>query len=84
MDGDDVRDAFVEQSPAAAQAFVATRPHHWCCDLYALVRQRLQSVGVVRCFGGSFDTFGDARFYSYRRDGQRSGRFASLIWLDPR
>jgi copper oxidase (laccase) domain-containing protein len=30
-------------------------------------------------FGGDFDTFADPRFYSYRRDGGRSGRFASLI-----
>jgi YfiH family protein len=80
--GDEVRDAFVSQSLHAEQAFVATRPHHWLCDLYALVRQRLQSVGVERCYGGNFDTFRDERFYSYRRDGQHSGRFASLIWLD--
>ena len=81
--GDEVRDAFVGQSPQAAQAFAATRPNHWFCDLYTLVRQRLQSVGVERFYGGTFDTFRDERFYSYRRDGQRSGRFASLIWLDP-
>jgi copper oxidase (laccase) domain-containing protein len=37
---------------------------------------------VRRVHGGGFDTFGDARFYSYRRDGARSGRFASLIWLE--
>ena len=81
--GDEVRDAFVGKSPNAADAFTATRPDHWLCDLYALVRQRLRSVGVERCYGGNFDTFRDARFYSYRRDGQRSSRFASLIWLDP-
>ena len=82
--GDEVRDAFVSRSSEAAHAFVATRPHHWLCDLYTLVRQRLQSVGVERIYGGGFDTFRDERFYSYRRDGQSSGRFASLIWLDPR
>ena len=82
--GDEVRAAFACQSPEGAQAFVTTRPQHWLCDLYALVRQRLQSVGVERIYGGDFDTFRDARFYSYRRDGQHSGRFASLIWLDPR
>jgi YfiH family protein len=81
--GDEVRDAFVGKMPDATQAFAATRPGHWFCDLYALVRQRLRTVGVERCYGGTFDTFSDERFYSYRRDGQRSGRFASLIWLDP-
>ena len=81
--GDEVREVFVGQSQHAAQAFVATRPNHWLCDLYELVRQRLKSLGVQHFYGGNFDTFCDDRFYSYRRDGQRSGRFASLIWLDP-
>ncbi len=31
--------------------------------------------------GAACDTLADARFYSYRREGARSGRFASLIWL---
>jgi copper oxidase (laccase) domain-containing protein len=36
---------------------------------------------VGRVHGGGFDTFSDPRFYSYRREGARSGRFASLVWL---
>lgn len=79
--GDEVRATFVGTSAEAADAFVATRPGHWLCDLYALVRQKLRAIGVEKIFGGNFDTFNDARFYSYRRDGARSGRFASLIWL---
>jgi len=78
-----VRDAFVAQSSAADEAFVSTRPGHWTCDLYALARQRLWLHGIRRVHGGEFDTFADARFYSYRRDGARSGRFASLIWIQP-
>ncbi len=79
--GDEVRATFVGTSAEAADAFVATRPGHWLCDLYALVRQKLRAIGVEKNFGGHFDTFNDARLYSYRRDGARSGRFASLIWL---
>ena len=79
--GDEVRAAFVEQDAGASTAFVATRPGHWYCDLYALARQRLAALGATRIFGGGFDTLVDARFYSYRRDGARSGRMASLIWL---
>ncbi len=79
--GEEVRTAFVSKSANAASAFVATRPGHWLCDLYSLVRQKLHVVGVEKIFGGNFDTFTDARFYSYRRDGALSGRFASLIWL---
>lgn len=80
--GDEVRAAFVEHDAAAAACFVASRPEHWLCDLAALARRRLQQAGVTRIHGGGFDTLADARFYSYRRDGARSGRFASLIWLD--
>jgi YfiH family protein len=79
--GDEVRDAFVTQAPATAVAFAATRAGHWRCDLYTLARLRLAALGVGHVHGGGFDTFTDARFYSYRRDGQRSGRFASLIWI---
>ncbi|MBS0556595.1 MAG: peptidoglycan editing factor PgeF [Proteobacteria bacterium] len=80
--GDEVRAAFVERDAGASAAFAATRPRHWQCDLYALARRRLAALGLTRIFGGGFDTFTDTRFYSYRRDGARSGRFASLIWID--
>jgi polyphenol oxidase len=79
--GEEVRKAFVTHDAAAASAFAATRPGHWLCDLTALARQRLQSAGVTRIHGGGWDTRTDTRFYSYRREGARSGRFASLIWL---
>jgi copper oxidase (laccase) domain-containing protein len=52
------------------------------CDLAALARQRIAATGVTRIYGGGFDTRTDARFYSYRREGARSGRFASLIWRE--
>jgi len=78
--GEDVRAAFVDGDAAAATAFVTTRPGHWLCDLYALARRRLAAAGVGRVSGGGFDTFTDERLYSYRRDGAKSGRFASLIW----
>lgn len=79
--GDEVREAFLAHDAQAAAAFAAARQGHWHCDLYALARQRLCNAGVERIFGGGFDTFADSRFYSYRRDGARSGRFATLIWL---
>lgn len=82
--GEEVRTAFAEVDPQADAAFVSTRPGHWRADLAQLARQRLQAAGVARIFGGGFDTHADARFYSYRRDGARSGRFASLVWLTRR
>lgn len=79
--GEDVYKAFHHSKSAIEGAFVATRPGHWLCDLALLARQRLEAAGVTRIYGGGFDTRTDARFYSYRREGARSGRFASLIWL---
>jgi YfiH family protein len=78
--GDEVRAAFVAHHRAADQAFTPTRPGHWRCDLYTLARQRLRVAGATQIHGGNFDTFTDPRLYSYRRDGGRSGRFATLIW----
>lgn len=81
--GEEVRDAFFAHDSAAASAFIITRPGHWLCDLYALARQRLQRAGLTRIFGGGLDTFTDPRLHSYRRDGARSGRMVSLIWILP-
>ena len=84
--GEEVYDAFVSQDWSAGAAFVTSRPHHWRVDLYALARRRLQAIGVAadRIHGGGLCTIADPhRFYSHRRD-QRTGRMASLIWIDPR
>ncbi len=80
--GEEVRAAFVADMAQAADAFVATRPGHWLCDLYALARLRLQRAGVTRIYGGDRCTHREAdAFFSYRREA-RCGRQASLIWLD--
>jgi YfiH family protein len=80
--GAEVRETFVARDPAAADAFIATRPGHWRVDLYALARRRLADAGVTRVFGGGLCTISDPRFFSHRRD-QRSGRMATLVWRDP-
>ncbi len=82
--GEEVRQIFLKQDPAAEQAF-APLPLHgsgkWLADIYSLARQRLGRIGVTQVFGGDFCTYTDSeRFYSYRRDGV-TGRMASLIWL---
>lgn len=79
--GEEVRSAFVDHDAGATDCFAPTRPGHWLCDLAALARRRLAAAGIARVYGGGFDTFADGRFYSYRREGASSGRFASLIWL---
>jgi len=80
--GAEVREAFIADDEAAGACFVPTRPGHWLCDLAGLARRRLERAGVSAVHGGGFDTLADLRFYSYRRDAARSGRFATLIWLE--
>ena len=83
--GVEVYDAFVARDWAAGRAFTSTRPQHWRVDLYALARQRLARAGIAgaRIHGGGLCTIAEPqRFYSHRRD-RRSGRMASLIWIDP-
>ncbi|GHA80580.1 peptidoglycan editing factor PgeF [Cognatilysobacter bugurensis] len=83
--GVDVFDAFVAPDWGAASAFTSTRPGHWRVDLYALARRRLMSVGLPAdaISGGDRCTIGEPdAFFSHRRD-RRSGRIASLVWIDP-
>ncbi|HVV68801.1 MAG TPA: peptidoglycan editing factor PgeF [Gammaproteobacteria bacterium] len=80
--GEEVRQAFLQHDPKAQTAFKAKSHDKWLADLYALAKQRLHACGVSRIYGGGFCTYSDAsRFYSYRRGQGKTGRMASLIWL---
>ncbi len=79
--GDEVRDRFIADHSESTTAFF---PYHgkWLADIYTLARIRLKTCGVTAIYGGGLCTYTDAaRFYSYRRDG-KTGRMASLIWLE--
>jgi hypothetical protein len=80
--GDEVREAFVAQHPAASEAFVPQpMPGKWLADIYQLARIRLKHAGVQAIHGDGRCTFSEVdSFYSYRRDGV-TGRMAALIWL---
>ncbi len=82
--GAEVRDTFLQRAPEAEMAFKRNRPGHWLADIYQLARLCLRRRGVAAVWGGECCTVTDkARFYSYRRDG-RTGRMATLIWIEPR
>jgi hypothetical protein len=80
--GAEVREAFVGQLPATEQAFVpSANAGRFMADIYQLARLRLAARGVTAVYGGGYCTVSDPRFFSYRRS-PRTGRFASLIWLE--
>lgn len=81
--GPEVREAFVSECPAAEAAFGPSRNSgRLMADLYRLARLQLAAHGVEAVYGGGECTYSDSRFYSYRQH-SRTGRFASLVWLQP-
>jgi polyphenol oxidase len=80
--GEEVYYAFSQDDKEAAQAFTPVSAEHWLLNMYAMARLRLHRLGITQIFGGGLCTFTDkARFYSYRRE-NRTGRMASLIWIE--
>jgi len=80
--GPEVREAFIRQMPTSEAAFTQGQGDRWMGNLYQLATLRLRSQGIESIYGGGLCTVNDPRFFSYRRDGQQSGRMASLIWIE--
>lgn len=87
--GAEVMDAFVRNAQneshrqAVSKAFkpVDGDPEKYLADLYALARAELTASGVIDIYGGNYCSYSDSeRFYSFRRE-SKTGRNASLIWL---
>ncbi|MEI7785497.1 MAG: polyphenol oxidase family protein [Betaproteobacteria bacterium] len=91
--GAEVRAAFMQADPAAAQHFAARAPGKYLADLPALARARLGAVGALNCYGNDgsapWCTVSNSAFFSHRRcssrpgalPGQTGGRMAACIWL---
>lgn len=80
--GDEVHEAFLKLAADNAAAFRANARARWQADLYQLARNELARLGVTAVYGGGFKCFADSeRFFSYRRE-SRTGRMATLVWLD--
>lgn len=80
--GAEVRDALLGADSAAAEAIRPNSRGRFMADLPALARSRLVRLGVRRIYGGAECTYAASdRYFSHRRDG-RTGRQATLIWLE--
>jgi len=81
--GPEVREAFMAIHPDTSVAFVpSANAGKFMADIYQLARLRLAAHGVTAVYGGGYSTYNDERFFSYRR-GAKTGRFASLVWIEP-
>jgi YfiH family protein len=80
--GPEVRDAFLARDADHREAFAPNAAGRWQADLYALARRTLRRAGVTEVYGGGRCTAREETdFFSFRRDGGRTGRMATLAWL---
>lgn len=77
--GVEVYKAFGEIYKAAFKP--SAKSGHYMADLYEIARIQLKAMGISAIYGGQFCTYEDSRFYSFRRDAGKTGRMASLIWI---
>ena len=80
--GEEVREQFIAKDNEAAHAFIPSPNGRWLANIYKLARLRFKKKNINEIYGGNYCTYSDPlSFYSYRRDGARTGRQASLIWI---
>lgn len=74
-------DTFISQLPENRSAFTQHN-NNYLANIYTLASLSFKQTGITKIYGGEYCTFTQKDlFYSYRRDGEKSGRMASLIWL---
>ncbi len=84
--GEDVLIAMKKTLPEAERAFVPAAGDRFYADLamlagMALAEASVSPADVTDC--GLSTTADSKRFYSFRRDGEKSGRHAAMIWIRP-
>ncbi|MDC6484307.1 peptidoglycan editing factor PgeF [Methylophilaceae bacterium] len=83
--GDDVYDLFINKDINTKKAFKLSNNKYYL-DLAAAAKFKLNYINIQNISGAGvtedFCTFRDQKnFFSYRRDG-KTGRMASLLWID--
>ncbi len=80
--GQDVKDAFCQQTVEASRFFIPINEKQYLADIYGLARLRLNQMGLEQISGGEYCTVLQRDlFFSYRRDGGQTGRMLSAIWI---
>ena len=81
--GDEVLERFKKAYPTVTDGVKEKENGKFCLSLAAYARAALAGVGVTEVEDCGLSTAADARrFYSYRRDGERTGRHAAVIWIE--
>jgi len=81
--GEDVLEAMSVSHPARSSHFKPTeKKGKYMLDIYALASAIMRENRSVTVTGGEYCTHTqNKRFHSYRRDGAKSGRMATIAWI---
>lgn len=80
--GNEVAEIFRSKYPELNDA-IKTKDGRQYVNLAAYALQALSKAGVTECEDCGLSTYAEAeRFYSYRRDGEQTGRHAAVIWIE--
>ena len=81
--GAEVRNIFLENNPASAEAFTNEANGKYLLSMLKVAKLKLLSLGVEKIFiTKNFCTYKNANnYYSYRRDTSKE-RMTSLIWME--
>ena len=80
--GNQVYQSFTLKDKTFESAFTRITPKHFHCNLYQLAKQHLKMQGVTHIYHDSYCTYKDKHlFYSHRRQNDKAGRMATLIWI---
>ena len=79
--GVEIKDLYLSKNSNFARSFSFNSGKHYL-DLYDAAKVILESFNIKFITGGDRCTFKESDiFFSYRRDGIKSGRMAHLIWI---
>jgi len=81
--GEEVRSQYLFKNKNFESCFTCLNEKHYL-DLYSAAKVALNSCGIFSISGGERCTYNEPnQYFSYRRDGKKSGRMAHLIWIEP-
>ena len=80
--GIEVKYKYVSKNKNFQNCFTCINDKYYL-DLYEAARLVLKGLGVSSISGGRYCTYKkEDQYFSYRRDGDQSGRMAHLIWME--
>jgi hypothetical protein len=81
--GEEVKSQYLSKNKNFESCFTFLNNKYYL-DLYASAKVVLRGFGISLISGGERCTYNESgQYFSYRRDGDQSGRMAHLIWIEP-